>query len=252
MKLSAIMLIQRVIRGRQARLVFKGMKRLILIHERDKELEELDLMREEDAAVSFALFRNKMANDCQRTFRGWMARIRAFDLLVVKTTAEQTEYYNNLAWVRWRYESNRKSLEAKAKIKIKKAIEIQRTFRGWLGRIKAEARRLYIFKEGNARQIQYAFRSHLARLSLQALRRAYVNEQRFRKVQKDRASLLRLFGVKSRAKDKLGNRKGMMKLVEYLGIDPIGYNIYPASLARETYADFRGLMKIFNRFVMYF
>lgn len=246
------MLIQRVVRGRQARKIYKGLKRLILIHERDKELAELDLMREEDGYITFALFRNKSATDCQKTFRGWLARVRAFDLLVVKTVAEQTEYYNNLSWVRYRYESNKRSLKAKAKIKNKKAIEIQRTFRGWLGRIKAEERRLYVFKEGEVRKIQYAFRGHQARLQLQALRRAYVNEQRFRKVQKTRARILRFFRVKSRAKDRLGNRKGLMKYIEYLGVDPMGYNLYPTSLIQETWDDFRRIVQIGSRYVHLF
>ena len=249
MKLSALMTIQRCVRGRQARQKLKTLKRLILIGEIDRELLELDLMREEDAMITYALFVNKSATDAQRTFRGFMARIRVFNKLVAKITGEQTEYYNQIAWVRWRYESHKKSLEAKAKLKIKRAIDIQRLVRGVNGRMKAEARRLFVFKESNVRQIQRAYRNHLARLILKALRRAFITEKKFRKVKKDRARVLRFFGVKSRAKDKLGGRKGLMKYIEYAGIDPISFNLFPRSLMDETIHDFRKLVQIFNRYV---
>jgi hypothetical protein len=66
-------------------------------------------------------------------------------------------------------------------------------------------------------------------------------------VKRDRAALLRLVGVKTRAKNKIGGRKGLMRFIEVAGIDPITFNIYLASLVEETYLDGKKLVQIVKR-----
>jgi hypothetical protein len=225
----------------------KGKIRLKYLFERDREISELILMRVEDNHVTYVLYWNNAALQAQRVFRGWKVRLAVFLTLGEMVVNRETDFYNTLSWIRYRYEANLKSIEAKAKIKIKQCIQIQKLARGIRGRMKANARRKHVFLEGICMKIQRAFRRHLARLKLQALRRAVLNEKRLRTVKRDRASLLRLVGVKTRAKNKIGGRKGLMRFIEAAGIDPITFNIYLASLAEETYQDGKKLLQILKR-----
>lgn len=212
------------------------------MEEKVREDTELDLMREEEVETRYFLYKLNAIITIQRCSRGYLGRLRAkivaFEMR--KYRAQQEVLANQ--HLRDHHEAFLRALAAKEKLRANAAIEIQRVWRGRLGR-KVFAHLMYQRKiSDHAVSVQRAYQRRLARLRVKAIKRDTLTDMRHLAARRQRGMVLRMFGLAKRRYQKL-----IAPMLENLGIDPISFNYRINELIAETKQDFEVLVSVFYR-----
>ncbi len=241
-KLFAIQTLQNFFRVVKARKEYMSRLRKEDIAEKVREDTELDLMRDEEAETRYYLYKINAIVTIQRCFRGHLGRkIALIVAYEMRKFRGKQEYIEN-QHLREHHEAFLRAQYAKEKIRANAAIEIQRVWRGRMGRkIFADLQYQKLISK-TAVSVQHAYQVRLAQLQLKAIKRDSLTQMRHLAARRQRGMVLRLFGL---AKRKYQNM--IAPMLESLGIDPISFNYRFSELVTETVQDFEMLLGIYHR-----
>ena len=244
-KMSSVQIIQNFVRKGLAYKETSRRRRMFALLENKREEREIELMRDAEAEMLFYNFIMKAILDIQRVFRGYRGRevgkLLAYEFsrlrtrLIVKKSEDKKEEYMLL-----------KGAVAAAALKEKNnaATNVQRVFRGKIGRRKARYRRNEMQKNFYTVLVQTEYRKRLAIAKLCAKKREVSNNVRYFAARKQRANYFKFFGLNKRSSTVL---KMLSSALNAMGIDPISYNYRPFELIKETFSDYQSFIQNMRR-----
>lgn len=244
-KMTSVQIMQNFIRKGIAYKEVRRRRRMYALLENKREEQELSLMRIADAETAYFIFHLNAITNIQRVFRGWKGREVGKVLVIEFHRLRSIEAVKRSEDAKEEYMLIRGELAAEAlKEKNNAATEIQRVFRGKLGRRKARLRRNELKMNNYTVLVQKEYRKRLAILKLQAKKREVMNNVRYFAARKQRANYFKFFGLNKRSSTIL---KVISSALNACGIDPISYNYRPLELVKETFSDYYEFVKNMKR-----
>lgn len=240
--LYSIQVLQNFLRTCLARKEFAGRYRKNEIIDRAKEDMELDLMREEEVIKRYYDYRVRAIVNFQRIFRGWKGRMLAAEVAVLFYRDQNRDFYQQSHTHRLRHEAFKRAAIARENHKNKSAAQIQKRVRGMQARKRFRVLQHKALVAKNAVYVQREYRRHRARMKLLGMRRDKKSELRFAAARKQRGSVMRMMGFRTRAHQAIFG-----KALEEIGMEPLSFNYRIGELIAETVADFKFLVGVFKR-----